>query len=249
MCSPGGPTRCGPRGSEFGTIGFRRGDRTYEVTTHRAEAYSPDSRKPVGRVRRRRRGRPLAARLHRQRDGARADHRRAHARRSVRRRGGPGRACAADAARRPRSRSPTTRSACCRAARFIAGYGLAPEPEVRDAVVALRDRLEIVSAERIRGEFDRLLVVEKPGTGLWFLVETGLAAEFIPELPALARRAGSDPPPQGRAGPHDRRRREDPARPHPSPGRAVPRRGQAEDRDRSVRRACRSITTRSSALA
>src|SRR5215207_4042012 len=33
-------------GERFGTIGARRGDRTYEITTHRAEAYSPDSRKP-----------------------------------------------------------------------------------------------------------------------------------------------------------------------------------------------------------
>jgi poly(A) polymerase len=46
-------------------------------------------------------------------------------------------------------------------------------------------RLEIVSAERIRDELDKLLVVDKPGRGLWFLVETGLADEFLPELPAL----------------------------------------------------------------
>jgi poly(A) polymerase len=30
------------------------------------------------------------------------------------------------------------------------------------------------------------MVVEKPGEGLWFLVHTGLAEEFLPELPALA---------------------------------------------------------------
>jgi poly(A) polymerase len=73
-----------------------------------------------------------------------------------------------------------------RAARFIAGYDLEPQDDLRDAVLSLRDRLEIVSAERIRGELDRLMVVERPGAGLWFLVETGLAGEFIPELPALA---------------------------------------------------------------
>jgi poly(A) polymerase len=43
-----------------------------------------------------------------------------------------------------------------------------------------------VSAERIRDELDKLLVVEQPGPGLWFLVDTGLAEEFLPELPALA---------------------------------------------------------------
>jgi poly(A) polymerase len=52
-------------------------------------------------------------------------------------------------------------------------------------VRTLRGRLEIVSAERIRDELDKLLVVRKPGNGLWFLVETGLADEFLPELPAL----------------------------------------------------------------
>src|SRR5207237_3511394 len=57
--------------------------------------------------------------------------------------------------------------------------------DVGDAVRALRGRVEIVSAERIRDELDKLLVVPKPGKGLWFLVETGLADEFLPELSAL----------------------------------------------------------------
>jgi poly(A) polymerase len=73
-----------------------------------------------------------------------------------------------------------------RAARFIAGYGLAPDGELVAAVIALKSRLEIVSAERIRDELEKLLLVEEPGKGLWFLVETGLAEEFLPELPALA---------------------------------------------------------------
>jgi poly(A) polymerase len=73
-----------------------------------------------------------------------------------------------------------------RAARFIAGLGLEPEPDLVEAVRRLHDRLQIVSPERIRDELDKLLVVERPGDGLWFLCETGLAAEFLPELPALA---------------------------------------------------------------
>ena len=72
-----------------------------------------------------------------------------------------------------------------RAARFIAGYGLEPTAEVRAAVVAMADRLEIVSPERIRDEFDKLLTVDHPSAGLWFLVETGLADQFLPELPAM----------------------------------------------------------------
>ena len=35
------------QGERFGTIGARREGRTYEITTHRAEAYNDDSRKPV----------------------------------------------------------------------------------------------------------------------------------------------------------------------------------------------------------
>jgi poly(A) polymerase len=73
-----------------------------------------------------------------------------------------------------------------RAARFIAGYRLVPDQDLVDAVTRLRSRLDIVSEERIRDELDKLIVVERPGEGLWFLVKTGLAEEFLPELPALA---------------------------------------------------------------
>jgi poly(A) polymerase len=73
-----------------------------------------------------------------------------------------------------------------RAARFVAGYGLTPDDGLVEAVTALRSRLEIVSEERIRSELDKLVVVPEPGAGLWFLVRTGLAEEFLPELPALA---------------------------------------------------------------
>src|ERR1019366_4236706 len=51
---------------------------------------------------------------------------------------------------------------------------------------SMRSRLEIVSRERIRDELDKLLVLPCPAPGLWFLLNTGLAEEFLPELPALA---------------------------------------------------------------
>ena len=42
-----------------------------------------------------------------------------------------------------------------------------------------------MSAERIRDELDKLIVVDDPSPGLWFLVDTGLVDEFLPELPAM----------------------------------------------------------------
>jgi poly(A) polymerase len=72
-----------------------------------------------------------------------------------------------------------------RAARFIARFGMTPVPELVDAVRERGERLTIVSMERIRDELDKLIVVDRPSAGLWFLVDTGLAEHFLPELPAL----------------------------------------------------------------
>ncbi len=70
--------------------------------------------------------------------------------------------------------------------RFVSRLGFAPDEVAVDAVSRMHARLEIVSAERIKGELDRLLIGDHVGPALWGLVETGLAEEFIPELPALA---------------------------------------------------------------
>jgi poly(A) polymerase len=170
------------QGRRFGTIGVRMGARRVEITTHRAEAYRPDSRKPD----------VVFA------DAIEAD---------LSRRDFTVNAMALSlpdltlidpfdgvsdlAARRLRTPLAPEESfgddplRMLRAARFIAGYGLVPEPELVSAVTALRSRLDIVSDERVRDELDKLMVVEKPGEGLWFLVQTGLAEEFLPELPAL----------------------------------------------------------------
>jgi poly(A) polymerase len=180
-------------GKRFGTIGIRVSgarcgdpggpDRVMEITTHRAEAYHPDSRNPE----------VVFA------DAVEAD---------LSRRDFTVNAMAlslpdltmidpfdglADLAA-GRLRTPLSPEESftddplrmLRAARFLAGYGLVPDQELVDAVTRLRSRLEIISDERIRAELDKLLVVERPGDGLWFLVTTGLAEEFLPELPALA---------------------------------------------------------------
>jgi poly(A) polymerase len=72
-----------------------------------------------------------------------------------------------------------------RAARFVATLELSPAPRVREAIERMGDRLSIVSAERIRDELSRLLLAPDPSKGLDFMVETGLAERFLPELPAL----------------------------------------------------------------
>ena len=50
----------------------------------------------------------------------------------------------------------------------------------------MHGRLSIVSAERIRDELDKMVMIDIPSGALWFVVRTGLAEEFLPELPALA---------------------------------------------------------------
>jgi poly(A) polymerase len=72
-----------------------------------------------------------------------------------------------------------------RAARFVAGLDLDPDPELLAAITAMAPRLEIVSVERIRDELVRLLAVDDPSAGLWMLAETGLSDEFLPELNAM----------------------------------------------------------------
>ena len=70
--------------------------------------------------------------------------------------------------------------------RFQATLGFTPEEDTLRAVREMGDRLEIVSAERIRDELSKLLLADAPGDALLAVVEAGLAAHFVPELPALA---------------------------------------------------------------
>jgi poly(A) polymerase len=72
-----------------------------------------------------------------------------------------------------------------RAARFVSSLELEPEPEVVEAMARYRSRLDIVSAERIRDELNKLLVARDPQPGLWLLARTRLSDEFFPELNAM----------------------------------------------------------------
>ena len=72
-----------------------------------------------------------------------------------------------------------------RAARFAAQLGFRPAPEVVAAMTAMADRIAIVSAERVRDELIKTIMAPDPRVGLNLLVVTGLAAQVLPELPAL----------------------------------------------------------------
>jgi poly(A) polymerase len=72
-----------------------------------------------------------------------------------------------------------------RAARFAAQLGFRVEPAAAEAIERLRATIEIVSPERIQSELVRLLQADDPVRGIRLLVETGLMAEFLPEVPAL----------------------------------------------------------------
>jgi poly(A) polymerase len=171
------------QGARFGTIGCRRAGQIFEITTHRAEVYVPDSRKPE-----------VSFGDNIEDDLARRDF-----------------TINALALRLPdmelidpfdglvdlaagRLRTPLDPEVSfgddplrmLRAARFIARFSLKPDPALEAAVEAMHDRLSIVSRERIRDELDKIVMVDVPSDALWFVVRTGLAADFLPELPGLA---------------------------------------------------------------
>jgi len=172
------------QGERFGTIGAKKNGRTYEITTHRAEAYNDDSRKPHVEF-----ADELDVDLSR-RDftiNAMALELTAPTPLLVDPFGG-----AADLVART-LRTPLSPEVSfsddplrmLRAARFIARYRLQPVAELTAAVTAMHARLSIVSAERVRDELDKLITVDHPSAGLWFVIETGLADDFLPELPAM----------------------------------------------------------------
>jgi poly(A) polymerase len=173
------------QGERFGTIGARYGDRVVEITTFRAEIYADDSRKPhvtysddieSDLARRDFTVNAMALELTGGATptlvdpyGGAAD----LVQRVLRTPLGPDISFSDDPLR------------MLRAARFIARFDFEPVAALTAAVESMAGRMEIVSAERIRDELDKLIVTDHPSRGLWFLHDTGLSEQFLPELSSM----------------------------------------------------------------
>jgi len=72
-----------------------------------------------------------------------------------------------------------------RACRFVSTHGFTPNNELFKAISKNVERIEIVSTERIRDEFTKLLTGKEPSLGLKAFVESGLSELIMPELNEL----------------------------------------------------------------
>ncbi len=170
-------------GRAFGTIGCRKGEWQVEITTYRSESYDPTSRKPDVDF-----GDSLAGDLGRRDFTVNAMAVMVPDRRFEDPYGG-----VVDLAHRllrtpgrPEDSFSDDPLRMMRAARFAAQLGFSVDPAVVAAMTAMADRIEIISAERVRDELVKLVCAPFPRLGLTLLVETGLADRVLPELPALA---------------------------------------------------------------
>ncbi len=171
-------------GIAFGTVAGKKGDTTVEVTTYRSESYGHESRKPavtygdsIEEDLRRRdftinamaleltQGKPqFIDPFNGLRDlGARI----------LRTPGTPEESFSDDPLR------------MLRAARFASQLSFTLAPDVLLGMKEMAARISIVSPERIREEFSKLLLSKDPRTGISILVETGLADLILPEVPKL----------------------------------------------------------------
>lgn len=169
-------------GRQFGTIGARFGDDTVEITTYRTDVYDGETRKPDVEF-----GDTLEGDLLRRDFTVNALALRIPEVKLVDPSGG---------VEHLLSRTLTTPSSpeisfgddplrMMRAARFTSQLGFTVDDETQDAMAELAERIEIVSAERVRDELTKLLCTDDPRPGIELLVSTGLAAQVIPEIPAL----------------------------------------------------------------
>ena len=171
-------------GIKFGTIAGRKDDVTVEITTYRSESYEADSRNPDVQF-----GDSIEGDL-RRRDftiNAMAIELTTKEVKFIDLFGGvtdllKGVIRTPESPELSFSDDPLR---MLRAARFAAQLNFAISPDVIEAMVAMKERLSIISMERIRDEFTKILMSNNPRIGLTTLVDTGLCALFLPEIPQL----------------------------------------------------------------
>jgi poly(A) polymerase len=72
-----------------------------------------------------------------------------------------------------------------RAARFMSQLNFTIDQSVITAIKEMAHRLSIISSERVRDEFIKIIMSDNPRLGITLLVECGLADIFLPEIPKL----------------------------------------------------------------
>ena len=186
-------------GRDFGTIGCRKGDWVVEVTTYRSESYDPTSRKPVVDF-----GDSLAGDLGRRDFTVNAMAVRVPSREFEDPYGG-----VVDLAHRviktpgrPEDSFSDDPLRMMRAARFAAQLGFTVDDAVIGAMRDMAQRIEIISAERVRDELVKLICAPYPRLGLALLVDTGLADHRAARAAGAGARARRAPPAQGRLRAH-----------------------------------------------
>ena len=171
-------------GAAFGTVAGKKGDITVEITTYRSESYNLDSRKPNVEF-----GKTIEADLSRRDFTINAMALELTTdeptfidlyngvsdlqNKLIKTPGKPEESFSDDPLR------------MMRAARFMSQLNFEIDPAVVSAIKSMAGRLEIISAERIRDEFIKIMMSDNPRLGITLLVESGLAEIFLPEIPKL----------------------------------------------------------------
>ncbi|KRC61530.1 CCA tRNA nucleotidyltransferase [Agromyces sp. Root81] len=170
-------------GRAFGTIGAKIAGETVEITTYRADAYDGASRKPEVVF-----GTSLEDDLTRRDFTVNALALRLPKLELVDPSGGV-EDLVAQVLRTPAAPEQSFGDdplRMLRGARFSAQLGFAVEPATAQAMTDLAPEIDRISAERVRDELSKLLLTRTPRGGIRLLVESGLAARVLPELPALS---------------------------------------------------------------
>jgi poly(A) polymerase len=171
-------------GIEFGTVAGKRGDTTVEVTTYRTESYDPESRKPEVEY-----GDSIEGDLSRRDFTVNSMALELTTKTPEFIDPFNGLEDLAKKVLRTPSKAENSFSddplRMMRAARFASQLGFEIAPDVLQAIKDMAGRISIISAERVRDEFTKMLLSQNPRTGITILVETGLAEIVLPEIPKL----------------------------------------------------------------